>query len=477
MGDDDKSGLTLQQSEQGEGGNAIGSFVTQLRDQVSTKESKGGKDSDSEEGDDDSDAESEGSEDAEEDSDSDSDDGDDEGGDSEDDEGGDTDAEGDEDEEESDEEDDEEDDEDEDEDDEEESDDDEDEESTAGKDDRTAPKTPIFAVTADGRRIKIPADASLMIKVDGKEKPVNIHKAVSEFNGRFMVDKEKEKAYSMQREVAAEKAKYDQVGEQYKEIDRVVGAAFEKLNKGEGLESYHELVMLTGKYKDPVEWEIAHLKEMIPLAQEIAAMDVDEQNNWIKSRRLAYLERKDAAEAQAKKVDPVRAQVQAEIKQVRKAHAITDDEWSEGEATLAAVRKAGKLADFGITQVTPAVCADLVLTKRAADRADKALSTFPKLGNRIGEKKLQEIHGLLVEAAKSYGAGEDELNAILQEAVSDLKGDADKDRTDAEKIGKRFKNAKPPNKATANPNKKKKPPVRSFEEMRERVNRSRERFS
>jgi hypothetical protein len=347
--------------------------------------------------------------------------------------------------------------------------DDEEEESEAGEEDRLAPKKPVYAERADGSKIKIPPDAKLIIPINGKDVAVNVHKAISEYSGRYVVDTEMNKVHTERQKVTKDRDDVSRAIGEFKQVEAAVDKAFKKIKEGAGLEAYHELVMLSGEFKDPIEWEIKHLKDLIPVAMKLADMTVEQQNTWLDNRKLQYLEKRQAEEAEKKKVDPEKAQLQAEIQRERQEHQIDDALWSRSVQILRRVRDDGRLAEYGITKLTPATISGLAVQLRASDRVGKLLKDSP-VAKKLPEKKLGRVRELVIEAARSFSVTDEELNEILTEAVGDTR-DAEGKRTDSEKLGKRFHAARPSKQTTAKP-KKKKAEVRSFDELRKSIGRN-----
>lgn len=447
MAEDNKDGGLVLKGEPGTGTNfqIIDRMRGQIMDKLEKQESKG---------DDDGSTESDESEEAEseeesEGSEEESEEGEEEGG-SEDDEDGEADSDEDEDGE----------------DEEGEEDGDDDDESEAGDaDSKYAPKKPVTVKLTDGTNRTIPADGKVVVMVDGKEVSVNIHKVLSEYSGRYVVDRELNKAKEKTREVEEREQVQLEREKGYLELDAVIDRAFKAVKNGEGLGAFHELVLMTGQYKDPIQWEVATLKSIIPLALQIAEMDVDQQNAWINGREVDYYKKKQEREEAARKVDPVKAQIEAEVQRERRDFKIGDDEWKWAVSLLGKLKKENRLHEYGLKEVSPSTARDLVVQARANDKADTILAELPKLKGRVGDENFSSIRKTLIQAAK-LGTSTDDLREILEEAV---KGTGDAKRSDAEKMGRRLGTARPPQQ-TAKP-KKKTRQVRTIADLRAHMNR------
>lgn len=346
----------------------------------------------------------------------------------------------------------------------EEDDEEESEEEDEGEEDDTdyKAKAPIVATLPDGKKVTLPPDATLLINVDGKKQAVNVHKAVAEYTGKLLVDREVNKAQQAERNFNAKVAQVKKLEDGYKEVDKVFTEALEKMSKGGGLEAWHDLVMLSGQYKSPIDWEVKFLSELIPLANEIAGMTVDEQNAFINSRQIAYYKRKEKEDEDKKKENPENSALGQEIRSLKEVHRISDEEWNHASSILRKVRDEGRLSDYGIERVTPQVAVELILTNRAETQADRVMSDEPKLQKRLGDKKYAEVRKIVARAARKLEPSDDDLREVLAEALGGLGKDADSE--DAKRLGKRFAAARPSKQQGSKPKKKKQ--YRTFDQLR-----------
>lgn len=349
------------------------------------------------------------------------------------------------------------------EDDEEEESEEEEEDAEEGEDEQPKPKKAIQVIT-NGKKSELPANAKIMVPIDGKMVEVDAHKVISEFSGRYVVDREMTRAKRIQKESQESFDKNVDAAKQFKEIDRKLSRAFKaSLDEKENdpFAVHHAVAEIMGI--DPVQYEREALRKAVALVVEMHEKGYLEneqsQNSYLELREARYYKNKKAREEAEKEENQKRGPLEQRISELKKNAAITDSEWQEAEDVLAAEKRAGRLQ-----KVEPADTAEMVSYLRSSRRAKELVEEqAPGLRRQYGDSKFFEVQKVVQKAIREYDLRGDELEELVKEAVSDFL-EEDDDLRDAKHLGKKV------SKSQANgedkPKKKQVKIVRTFGEMR-----------
>lgn len=330
-------------------------------------------------------------------------------------------------------------------------------------DEQPKPKKAIQVIT-NGKKSELPANAKIMVPIDGKMVEIDAHKVISEFSGRYVVDREMTRAKRIQKESQDSFEKNIDAAKQFKELDRKLARAFKtSLDEKEGdpFAVHHAVAEIMGI--DPVKYEREALRKAIALVvdmHENGYLETEQsQNSYLELREARYYRNKRAREEAEKEETQKRGPLEVRISELKKNSAITDGEWQEAEDILAAEKRAGRLQ-----KVEPADTAEMVSYLRSSRKAQELVEEqAPGLRKQYGDSKFHEVQKVVQKAIRQYDLQGEELEELVKEAVSDFL-EEDDDLKDAKHLGKKV--SKSQASREDKPKKKQEKPVRTFNEMR-----------
>ena len=346
---------------------------------------------------------------------------------------------------------------------EEESEEDEEEDAEESEDEQPKPKKAIQVIT-NGKKSELPPNAKIMVAIDGKMVEVDAHKVISEFSGRYVVDREMTRAKRIQKESQDSFEKNIDAAKQFKELDRKLARAFKTSlddKEGDPFAVHHAVAEIMGI--DPVKYEREALRKAIALVvdmHENGYLETEQsQNSYLELREARYYRNKRAREEAEKEETQKRGPLEVRISELKKNSAISDGEWQEAEDILAAEKRAGRLQ-----KVEPADTAEMVSYLRSSRKAQELVEEqAPGLRRQYGDSKFHEVQKVVQKAIRQYDLQGEELEELVKEAVSDFL-EEDDDLKDAKHLGKKV--SKSQASGEDKPKKKQPKPVRTFNEMR-----------
>lgn len=340
----------------------------------------------------------------------------------------------------------------------------EEEEEDEEQEETAPPQKRAITLTVDGKEQKIDPKAKLSVIIDGKPTQVEAWKVISEYSGRVKIDRELQVAKRKQTEAQEAYQKNAEAAREFQKIDKKVVGAFKNMlaDDADPIFAFLEIAELAGA--DPIQTHKKITQKLFNFVysayNEGKLADEAKANEFLDARENAYYKLKRTREEAEREANAKRAPIDEQIATLKTQNGVSDDEWSEAEAILAAERRSGRLQ-----KVTPADTVYLVRSLRATRKAHDLLDEqAPRLAREYGETVKSGVVKLIAQAIGQYELSGDELDEFVREALADIT-EEDTDKSDARKLAKRV--SKTSKKDAAKPKKNVAP--RSFKEMRARL--------